>query len=1178
MVFAHWTLAVLLATSLTQASWIPTRNQQQHAERDVVISANTDTSVEVHLSDFATLEELAEELIIDFRCLLDANPLLSTLHPGDHCIVPYSCCGTSCKGKFCNERPECQGHSTSSHVPVVTTVHTTITKTTCVTSVTSSIPTTQSTSNDTTVVPPPSSSSLPSSSSATTPDSPTIPGIVTTTNSLGQTVISDSSGAVTLPTGISTASVITLPDGSVVTFQTSATAPGSSSPPTTIPGVVTTTNSLGQTVISDTSGAVTLPSDISTASVVTLPDSSVVTFQPTTEATGSSSLPGILTTTDTAGETVISSSGEQFTIPTAITTPITLTNGDGSIFTFLPTVSPPPDSSSQISSPGPPDAVTTTDPAGETVISSSGEEFTIPPAVTTPITVTNGDGSIFTFLPTVSPPPDSSSPVSSSPPDAITTTDPAGETVISSSGEEFTIPPAVTTPITVTNGDGSEFTFSPTASPSSSSTPSTTIPVGVIFPVTTTVDAPKATDGGTVIPCNLWFFNICIRFGKIDIGGWLFNLPEGIRPPGPPPGITFPPSLSISIGISGTLPPWPAITIGPDKLPTYEPKPSDGPDDGCKTESAEICLTSTSFEVDTATVTTASSVISTCVTVFGCDVTDSATSTAATSTASSSEYPYSCTPGCEACVAKRQVATATAAPSLPTTDTKKAKSLFSYAQNLTLAERDIPNRADADVISEYYDMINSVPGRVLITEDNMGQLGISSSRFEYFDNSEHTIYLRSLRGCTSVIVVSRLGVYLSHLWEPSFSLDVTADFQTGVIDYLNTGRQPDQTGGVTEDGVTEALGALVQGGVFGDVATTKIFIMTPATYDLDLDLEKTPNADQRASLNNGDFQPLFDGTTVVSGQTIPDRLTPLKAELGQLMPGVPISQFTYRRQTDDDRLKNDGYGKATVVYSNDQKIDPDTFEDIGPPQQAIWQCWIQGKMMDTDRWDALPGQTGSCSANQKRQNGGQCSSPTASSGASTSAPTNSPTTAPTLSTVIITPTGTDASSPPPTDLPTLTTAQSTPAGETCVSTATSTQCALGPHADQTACVTNTYCASFAPTETTPTSTAEPTPTGQVYVDIFTDSDCINVLEQITLNFIGDCYTPKDKDGHPITFECFSLTYISPAAENSASLTAIKGAGCFSQFDSDRQVYPDLMAIQYDDEKPFTMGSISLDGK
>jgi hypothetical protein len=107
------------------------------------------------------------------------------------------------------------------------------------------------------------------------------------------------------------------------------------------------------------------------------------------------------------------------------------------------------------------------------------------------------------------------------------------------------------------------------------------------------------------------------------------------------PGITFPPSLSISVSISGTLPPWPSVTIGPDNLPTYEPKPTDGPDDGCKTESAEVCLTSTSFGVDTATVTTTSSVLSTCATIFGCDVTDSASSTATTSTASSSDYPYS---------------------------------------------------------------------------------------------------------------------------------------------------------------------------------------------------------------------------------------------------------------------------------------------------------------------------------------------------------------------------------------------------------------------------------------------------------------------------------------------------------------------------------------------------------
>ena len=128
----------------------------------------------------------------------------------------------------------------------------------------------------------------------------------------------------------------------------------------------------------------------------------------------------------------------------------------------------------------------------------------------------------------------------------------------------------------------------------------------------------------------------------------------------------------------------------------------------------------------------------------------------------------------------------------------------------------------------------------------------------------------------------------------------------------STGRDSGLTGGVTENGVTESLTVLVQGGVFGDTATTKIFIMTPATFDLDL-TAGVSSADQRASLTNGDFQPLFDGSTATpQGVTLPDRLTPIKTQLGQLMPGVPISQFTYRRQTIDRFLSSDGYGKATV--------------------------------------------------------------------------------------------------------------------------------------------------------------------------------------------------------------------------------------------------------------------------
>ena len=54
----------------------------------------------------------------------------------------------------------------------------------------------------------------------------------------------------------------------------------------------------------------------------------------------------------------------------------------------------------------------------------------------------------------------------------------------------------------------------------------------------------------------------------------------------------------------------------------------------------------------------------------------------------------------------------------------------------------------------------------------------------------------------------------------------------------STGRDSGLVGGVTENGVTESLTDLVQGGVFGDTATTKIFIMTPATFDLDLNTER----------------------------------------------------------------------------------------------------------------------------------------------------------------------------------------------------------------------------------------------------------------------------------------------------------------------------------------------------
>ncbi|KDN67309.1 putative 1,3-beta glucanase [Colletotrichum sublineola] len=144
-----------------------------------------------------------------------------------------------------------------------------------------------------------------------------------------------------------------------------------------------------------------------------------------------------------------------------------------------------------------------------------------------------------------------------------------------------------------------------------------TWPGGVITPVTTTVEAPKATGNGVVTPCKLWFFSFCISTDGFHIGGWFWNLPPGIYPPGPPPDfIEFPKDWTVK----GALPPWPKITVGPNKQITYSSEPTI-----CETRTALVCSTTTlsSETISFGTTVTSVSSSSRCETIRGCSVTDS---------------------------------------------------------------------------------------------------------------------------------------------------------------------------------------------------------------------------------------------------------------------------------------------------------------------------------------------------------------------------------------------------------------------------------------------------------------------------------------------------------------------------------------------------------------------------
>ncbi|KAI2625044.1 hypothetical protein GGR54DRAFT_594624 [Hypoxylon sp. NC1633] len=171
-------------------------------------------------------------------------------------------------------------------------------------------------------------------------------------------------------------------------------------------------------------------------------------------------------------------------------------------------------------------------------------------------------------------------------------------------------------------------------------------PFATIVPVTTYVPVPQPN----IIPCTAWFLFICASWDstRTDIGGWQLTLEPGVYPPGPPPGVHLPPDFLIS----GSLVPWPSLTIGNDAIPTFAPRPT-----SCiETQSATMWISTTSHGVSpsgtassTGSITTTSFVATTTSVIYGCYVetdpndtpTDLPTSSSTESTVSSTSTPES---------------------------------------------------------------------------------------------------------------------------------------------------------------------------------------------------------------------------------------------------------------------------------------------------------------------------------------------------------------------------------------------------------------------------------------------------------------------------------------------------------------------------------------------------------
>lgn len=109
-----------------------------------------------------------------------------------------------------------------------------------------------------------------------------------------------------------------------------------------------------------------------------------------------------------------------------------------------------------------------------------------------------------------------------------------------------------------------------------------------------------------------------------------------------------------------------------------------------------------------------------------------------------------CSAGCTACIAgKRQVL------STPTPKSRKREN-----DNLF----DKRNLIEGDNIQGTYEDVKGSSDTVIVPHDTQGASGISSSKFIDFADKDAYLYVEALVGCTSVIVVSQQGAWMSHLW------------------------------------------------------------------------------------------------------------------------------------------------------------------------------------------------------------------------------------------------------------------------------------------------------------------------------------------------------------------------------------------------------------------------------
>ena len=186
---------------------------------------------------------------------------------------------------------------------------------------------------------------------------------------------------------------------------------------------------------------------------------------------------------------------------------------------------------------------------------------------------------------------------------------------------------------------------------------------------------------------------------------------------------------------------------------------------------------------------------------------------------------------------------------------------------------------------------------------------LSSAMTRKFEKSQRRLYVDGLYGCTSVVIISEMGVWFSHHWEGNHFDRDDATFEKGVLEAIQYG---DPTSFVAMPGAF----SLARGDeILNPKHNVQIFITTPKDPTTGIEKYKS-RVDRIVDLLTGAGKP-WAGITVV--------------RRGYLKP---------RKDTEDERyFERRANGKVLIEYDNNQEA-PEG-EEPKANQQAIYRVWLE---------------------------------------------------------------------------------------------------------------------------------------------------------------------------------------------------------------------------------------------